>query len=66
MSKKKELITKDMVIGEILDKHPKSARILLKHGMPCLGCHVATWETLEQAAASHGIDVNQLLKELNG
>lgn len=59
------MITKNMLIGDIIKKHPASVNVMLEHGMHCVGCHVATWETLEQAAASHGINIKQLLKELN-
>ena len=65
MTTKKEIITKNMSIGEIIRKYPKSSEIIIKHGMNCIGCHVATWETLEQGAAGHGIDVDELVKELN-
>ncbi|MBW2990588.1 DUF1858 domain-containing protein [Candidatus Woesearchaeota archaeon] len=65
MQREKEPVTKEMVIGEILEKHPGSAKIMMKHGMHCIGCHVATWETIEQAATAHGINIAQLLKELN-
>ncbi len=58
-------ITKDMVIGEIVEKYPDTAEILLKHGLSCLGCMMAMMETLEQGAKSHGIDLDNLLKELN-
>ena len=46
-------------------KYPEVIPVLLNNGMQCIGCHVATWETLEQAAQSHGIDIKQLLKDLN-
>lgn len=65
MAKAKEPVTKNMLIGDIIKKHPFSVGIMLEHGMQCVGCHVATWETLEQAAAGHGIDADKLVKELN-
>ena len=66
MGKEKKLITKDMLIGDIVKSRPESVEIMLEQGMHCVGCHVATWETLEQAAGGHGIDVDKLLKKLNG
>ncbi len=65
MPKKKEIITKDMLIGDVVKKYPKSAEIMAKHGLHCIGCHVATWESLEQGAAGHGIDVKRLIDDLN-
>jgi hybrid cluster-associated redox disulfide protein len=58
-------ITKDMLIGDIIKKHPDSIGIMLEHGLQCVGCHVATWETLEQGASGHGIDTNNLVEEIN-
>lgn len=65
MPKKKEIITKKMLIGDIIKKYPASVQIMLEHGLHCVGCHVATWETLEQGSSSHGIDADKLVKELN-
>ena len=62
---KKEEITKNMLMGDIVREYPKAINVLLKQGINCIGCHIATWETLEQAATSHGVDVNNLLKKLN-
>lgn len=62
----KEEITKGMLIGDIVKKYPDSVEVLLKNGMHCIGCHVATWETIEQAATGHGIDIDKLLEEVNG
>lgn len=58
-------ITKDTMISEILRINPKSAEILMRYGMGCLGCPSAQMETLEQAAMVHGIDLSKLLEELN-
>jgi hybrid cluster-associated redox disulfide protein len=62
---KKDIVTKGMLIGEIVKKYPKSIKILLDHGLQCVGCHVATWETIEQAASGHGIDPDKLIDDLN-
>jgi len=56
---------KDTKIGELLEKAPAKAEILLQAGMHCLGCPAAQEETLEEACAVHGIDVEKLLEELN-
>ena len=61
----KQPIKKNMLIGDLVKKHPGSVEIMLEHGLHCVGCSVATWETLEQGAASHGIDADKLVKELN-
>ena len=58
-------ITKDTTIAEVLKQKPKAAAILFSYGMPCLGCSVALKESVEAAAAVHGIDLDELLKKLN-
>lgn len=58
-------INKDMTIGELLEKAPEKAEILLNAGMHCLGCPASQAETLAEACEVHGIDVEDLLTELN-
>ena len=48
---------KDTKIGELLEKAPEKAEILLEAGMHCLGCPASQMETLEEACEVHGIDV---------
>ena len=61
-----EKITADMTIGEILNVREDVAPILLNMGMHCLGCPSAQMETLEQAWGVHGVDVNDILSQING
>ena len=56
---------KDTRIGEILEKAPEKAEILLEIGMHCLGCPASLVETIEEACMVHGVDVEDVLKELN-
>ena len=58
-------INKDTKIGELLENAPEKAEVLLNAGMHCLGCPSAQAETLEEACAVHGIDVDELVKKLN-
>ncbi|MDP3385940.1 MAG: DUF1858 domain-containing protein [Eubacteriales bacterium] len=58
-------ISKDMYIGQVLREKPESAEILFQYGMGCIGCPSSQMETLEQAAAVHGLDLDELLKSLN-
>lgn len=59
------MITKDMLIGQILETKEGAANILLANGMGCLGCPSSQSETLNQAAEIHGLDIEKLLKDLN-
>ncbi|MBN2897535.1 MAG: DUF1858 domain-containing protein [Clostridia bacterium] len=58
-------VTKDMLISDLLEKKPEAAQILIQHGMGCLGCPSAQFESIEQAALVHGMDVEKLLEDLN-
>ena len=58
-------INKDTTIGEILEKAPDKAELLLEVGMHCLGCPASQMETLEEACEVHGIDVEEVVKKLN-
>lgn len=59
------MFNKDTKIGEILEKTPEKAEILLEAGMHCIGCPASQEETLEEACQMHGIDVEELVKNLN-
>jgi len=58
-------ITKDTIIGDILDIAPNTAPVFLSIGMHCLGCPSSRGETVEQACAVHGVDVDTLLHKVN-
>ncbi|MBO5929336.1 MAG: DUF1858 domain-containing protein [Clostridia bacterium] len=58
-------ITKDMIIGDILDMDRTTAPYFLEMGMHCLGCPSARGETLEQACAVHGVDADELVEKIN-
>ena len=62
---KMEKITKKMILGEIVSKYPNSIDVFMRHGLPCAGCGMAFSETVEEAAKSHGVELNKLLKDLN-
>lgn len=62
---KKEIITKEMTFGEVLRKYPGTAGVFMKHGMHCIGCAMASMEPIEQGAAVHGMDADELVKDLN-
>ena len=58
-------ITKDTIIGEILDLDRTTAPFFLEMGMHCLGCPSSRGETVEQACAVHGGDADELVAKLN-
>lgn len=58
-------ITKDTIIGDILDIAPHTAPIFLSIGMHCLGCPSSRGETVEEACMVHGIDCDTLVENMN-
>ena len=58
-------ITKDMLIGDVLNADEGAAKYFLAIGMHCLGCPASRGETIEQACAVHGTDCDKLVDELN-
>ena len=58
-------ITKDMTFAELIKENPKAAKKLAEKGLFCGGCPMAQFETIENGARAHGIDVNKLMEELN-
>ncbi len=58
-------ISKDMLIGELVQAHELIAPMLMRAGMHCLGCPSAQGETLEEACMVHGIDCDTLVSGIN-
>lgn len=59
------VVTKNSLIGDILDADRETAPYFLEMGMHCLGCPSARGESLEQACAVHGVSVDELVEKLN-
>ena len=58
-------ITKDTLIGDILDQNASVAPIFMSMGMHCLGCPASRGESLEDACAVHGVNVDDILSKIN-
>lgn len=58
-------VTKDILIGELLEIDNGVIPILLNAGMHCLGCPSSQGESLEEAAMVHGINPDELVAEIN-
>ena len=58
-------ITKEMIIGDILNEAPDMAPVLMAAGMHCIGCPSAQMETVEEAAYVHGIEQELLITRVN-
>ncbi|MBE6802771.1 MAG: DUF1858 domain-containing protein [Ruminococcaceae bacterium] len=58
-------ITKDTVIGNILDEAPDTAPFFLEMGMHCIGCPASRGETVEMACMVHGVNADELIAKIN-
>ena len=59
------IVTKNTLIGEILNADQTTAPYFLEMGMHCLGCPSSTGESLEEACMVHGVPVQELIDKLN-
>ena len=59
------VVTKETIIGDLLDKEPGCAKFFFAIGMQCLGCPSARGESIEQACAVHGTDADELIAKIN-
>ena len=58
-------ITKEMTISEVVKKCSKAAFVFMNYGLHCIGCQVASNETIEEAAKAHQIEIKKFLEDLN-
>ncbi len=58
-------ITKETTIGDVLKIKPEAVPVLMEIGMHCIGCPASAGETVEEAAAVHGVDVEELVARMN-
>ena len=59
------LISKDAIIKDVVDKYPESLKIFAKHGLHCIGWGGALFESIEQGAQVHGVNIDKLMDDLN-
>lgn len=58
-------ISKDMTFAQVMRLHPEVVRVFARYNLGCIGCMGAQAETLEQGCSAHGLDVDEVVKELN-
>ena len=59
------VVTKDSIIGDVLDYDAGTAQFFFEIGMHCLGCPASRGESIEQACAVHGTDADALVEKIN-
>ena len=58
-------VTKETIIGDVLDADIETAQFFFEIGMHCLGCPHSRGESIEDACAVHGPDADELVKKIN-
>ena len=58
-------VTKDSIVGDVLDFDSETAQFFFEIGMHCLGCPASRGESVEQACAVHGTDADALVEKIN-
>jgi hybrid cluster-associated redox disulfide protein len=59
------IITQEMSISDVVHHYPETIAVFMKHGLHCIGCAVAAFESIAEGAQAHGIDIDALMKDLN-
>jgi len=59
------VVTKESLIGDVLDFDIETARFFMEIGMHCLGCPASRGESIEEACEVHGTDADELVKNIN-
>lgn len=58
-------VNKDMLMGQLVRMDPVVVEVLLREGMHCIGCPSSQRESLEQACMVHGLDVDEVVEDIN-
>ncbi len=58
-------VTKDSIVGDVLDYDSETAQFFFEIGMHCLGCPASRGESIEMACAVHGQDADALVEKIN-
>lgn len=58
-------VTKESLIGDVLEYDVNTAKFFFEMGMHCLGCPASRGESIADACAVHGTDADELVKKLN-
>ena len=58
------VIHKNSTINEILSAYPEAKRFFNEREMACSSCFAVNFDTLENGALMHGMEVNALIDEL--
>jgi hybrid cluster-associated redox disulfide protein len=58
-------ITADSLVKEVIELHPQTIAVFVKHGLNCVGCYIAPFHTITDTAREYALRLEPLLSELN-
>jgi hybrid cluster-associated redox disulfide protein len=58
-------ITADSLVKEVVESHPQTIAVFVKHGLNCVGCYIAPFHTITDTAREYALQMELLLSELN-
>jgi len=56
------MITKDMLLGDVVARYPQAAEVMLEYGLHCVGCFANAYDTVEVGAKVHGMSDEEIEK----
>ncbi len=62
---KNKPVTADMYVEDIVEKYPEAVRILTRLGVICIQCGAPVWGTLQEVVEMAGLDIDEVLSEVN-
>lgn len=65
LTKTSHLVSEDMPIMELIDRHPEALPVLMEYGFHCIGCAVSDVETIGSGSAIHGFEVEDVLTDID-
>ncbi len=63
-----QYVTKDMILGDIVERFPQAVFVMSQFGLHCVGCHANVFDTVEAGAKAHGMpdqELDEMLAEVN-
>lgn len=61
-------VTKDMLLGDVIQVYPETGQVMLEYGLHCVGCFANQFDTVEQGALLHGMEqeeIEEMLERVN-
>jgi hybrid cluster-associated redox disulfide protein len=58
-------ITADSLVQEVIERHPQTILVFVRHRLQCVGCDISPFHTIADSAREHAVTIEPLLGELN-